>query len=163
MPEDILIRRAEEKDMILYFHWANDEAVRRHSIQKKPITLDEHRVWFLKKVADPQVFLYLFEKDGIPVGQTRIEVNGEIGILSYSLDRSFRGKGLGAIVVRLGLEAISREKPAGLHVIKGWVQATNHASIRIFEKLGFRLIDQDVINGESYLVFERPLFITDHQ
>ena len=39
-------RKATENDTMLYFNWANDLNVRKHSFSSEEIDLKEHKTWF---------------------------------------------------------------------------------------------------------------------
>ena len=44
------LRKAKKKDLLLIYNWSNDELVRKNSINKKKISLENNTKWFEKKV-----------------------------------------------------------------------------------------------------------------
>ena len=54
------LRNVISSDKNLLFKWANDPEVRKWSFNKAPITLDEHQIWFEKKLYDSKTILKEF-------------------------------------------------------------------------------------------------------
>ncbi len=136
------IKAAAERDLFLYFDWANDAEVRRHSLKQEPITLPGHTEWFLRRLSDAKTMLFVLEANGLPAGQTRFQRDGDEMKIAYSLDARFRGRSWGGELVRLGLqEALHRfrceagsRRPIRFTAL---VKEDNSASVAIFRKLGF--------------------------
>ena len=130
---DLRIRRAEMRDMKAVFDLSNDPVVRASSIRREPIPWESHVAWFAKALADPCLKFFVAETaDGAFVGQVRFAlVDGE-WIVSVSVAAAYRGKGLADEILRRGLELAGLEKAAA------FIYDTNRASLRAFEKAGFR-------------------------
>ena len=139
-------RVATVNDTRLYFDWANDPDTRRQSFNSAPIGWEQHKVWFARKLTDPDALLLVFETvDGVPVGQVRFEKQADSDvIIGVSVDTAFRGRGLAAELIREAC-TVCRKKwnnPAPGHnrqnvLISAYIKPENVASIRAFEKAGF--------------------------
>ncbi|GAB3993560.1 hypothetical protein GCM10028807_29080 [Spirosoma daeguense] len=140
-------RTAQTADSQLYFDWANDPVTRQQSFNSTPISLETHTAWFTRKLADPNALLLVFfDEAKQPVGQVRFErkpvadMPDEI-IISTSVDANHRGKGLASQLIAQGC-AICQKRWEAVS-IHAYIKPDNQASIRSFERAGFRL------SGES--------------
>ena len=88
--------------------------------------------WFnsILTTKDSKLFvLQLLEK---PVGQIRFEKIDDHWVIDFSIDKSYRGRGLGQIVIKMGLSKFT--VPANF---VAQVKENNIPSINVFKKLGF--------------------------
>lgn len=140
-------RNAQLTDAQLYFDWANDPDTRQQSFNSAPISLETHTAWFTRKLADGNTLMLVFDNEaGKSVGQVRFERKPDADmpdevIISLSVDASQRGKGLGHQLIARSCE-ICREQ-WGEVTIHAYIKPENQASVRAFERAGFRL------SGES--------------
>lgn len=150
---DLEVRRAAAHNAVTYFAWANDPTVRATAVQ--PIAIDwiTHAAWFERRLADPDSYLYLFEWAGCLVGQVRIQFTGTVGTISYSLDAAWRGKKLGFKMLRRAMAELRRERQ-GAWTLAGVIRTDNLASVRIFERLGFRQTNFEIIDGAGFAHFQ---------
>jgi UDP-2,4-diacetamido-2,4,6-trideoxy-beta-L-altropyranose hydrolase len=137
-PEDRLrLRSAHENDKFLYFDWVNDPDVRQNAHNPEPISWNTHDAWFEGKLKDPNSFLAVLEtRGGLPLGQFRVDVSGSVGVIDYSIDSAFRGRGLGCKLLDLGVVAWKRHNPD--MPLRATVLANNLPSVKAFLKVGFR-------------------------
>ena len=148
------VRKANEGDLVLLFHWANDPLTRRLSFNSEPISLESHRTWFNKKNADPNAYLYIFEFENTPVGQIRFDIS-ESAAITYALDEHYRGMGLGVEIVRKGIKKF-RSDSGFTGPIIAYVKRENMSSKRVFQKLGFNFVHDDKFDAEKYILnYER--------
>jgi UDP-2,4-diacetamido-2,4,6-trideoxy-beta-L-altropyranose hydrolase len=140
-PTIFSLRRATADDMMFYFQWANDPDVRRNAFHQEPILLASHQDWFIRKIADDHSYLYVLEKQGVPAGQIRFDMteNG-IAEIDFSIAPEFRGQGLGAELLRYGVETLVNDTPQ-TSVVQGIVKKENIASCQAFLRAGF--VEQD--------------------
>ncbi|PKQ70846.1 UDP-2,4-diacetamido-2,4,6-trideoxy-beta-L-altropyranose hydrolase [Raineya orbicola] len=141
------IRLANEQDIDLYFEWANDIEVRRNSINQEPILYNNHCKWFREHLNDESIIFYVGLIKGIPFGQIRIDRKGEFNYINYTIDKKFRGIGLGKILIN---------KTINLHKDFKWVacvKSSNKPSKKIFERLNFTNKSDEEINGELYKIY----------
>lgn len=134
--KNISSRLATPDDLLLYLNWANDPEVRANSFNSEAIKLENHRDWFLREVQNPRTLLLVFEYGGTPFGQTRFHSEHDQSLLNYSIDKEFRGQGLGAQMIDKALELLHESQPH-IHSIIAKVKADNHSSIKVLERSGF--------------------------
>jgi len=90
--------------------------------------------------------LFIFESDGLPVGQARVDVTGAgIGEISISLDPSARGRGLGAELIGRATARAGQE--LGLKAVLARIKGTNVASRRAFVAAGY--VDETATGEED--------------
>lgn len=142
--EPLSIRGVREQDRDLLLAWANDPQVRRSAFSEEAITLAAHNAWFARSVEDTEncsIFI-ISGTDGRPVGQTRFNRKDDGGWhIDYSVAPAMRGQGLGSKVLRLGIAELVRLRGPSSFV--GWVKTGNDRSTRVFESLGFRLVERN--------------------
>jgi UDP-2,4-diacetamido-2,4,6-trideoxy-beta-L-altropyranose hydrolase len=137
--ERLRLRSATAADCELVWRWANQPEVRARSFNSEPIAWDSHVAWFGKKLQDPgcQIFIGINGEDS-PVGLVRFDACGpdavEIGV---SVSDEFRGQGLGAILLQSAVAELLRTTTTS--IVYALIKPDNQASVRIFEKVGFRL------------------------
>ena len=148
-------RKAIPEDLNLLFEWANDPEVRRHSFNSAPILLQDHTRWFQAKLDNPAAILYLAESDGKPVAHIRFDITDRTATLSYLIGADYRGKGLGHTVLLKGLEQLLQDRP-DVQLVEGLVQEENVASIKSFEKAGFRYGEADPAYPKAFRLTWQP-------
>lgn len=130
------IREARAEDESLLLQWANDPATRARSFSGRPISETEHHLWFYDRLAEGDAcHMYVVEVGGKPAGQVRFDFADGRWRIAYNLAPEFRGRGLGARVLELGMRRLRLAKGRGALV--GEVKADNEPSHRVFEALGF--------------------------
>ena len=150
------LRQVCEDDCRLLWEWANDPEVRAVSFSSEPIPWEQHVKWFKSKLKDPHCIFYIaINSDGVPVGQVRYEAEGNGAVVSVSIDRKFRGKGYGSMMIW-----VASQKLFGISdvtAIHAYVKQGNEASDRAFVKAGFRKVGTTVIRGHQaiHLVLQK--------
>lgn len=152
--KDLLnIRSALITDLIIYFKWVNEEVVRKNSFNSKKITLNDHEKWYLNKLKSKKSHLLIFEKDSIPIGQIRFDIKDNIAHIDYSIEKKYRGKGLGGILLKMGIKHIINDlKTKNIISFKAEVKTSNISSKKIFENNGFK---KKIFNHSSKVIFEK--------
>lgn len=121
-----------------YLGWLNDPVVTRH-LRTKRITLGVLRRWVADKMADPLVtFLAICRKDR-RIGHIKIEFAGDFGSAWVGLmigNKAEWGKGYGTEAILLACD-VARWR--NVPVMYASIRSGNRASVRAFEKAGFRL------------------------
>lgn len=133
----ICLREVDQKDCDLIYNWANDENVRRNSFFQDKIIYTDHINWFNKKINEPNNYFYILVNDEGDVGTVRLDIENQIGTISYSISRLYRGKQYGTIIIE-ELEKKIEECRIDIHSLYAEVKYTNVASQKIFKKLGFK-------------------------
>ena len=140
------LRPASGEDCVTYFRWVNDVAVREASLEPGEITWSTHRGWFLDCLTNRDKVLLVAQISELPVGQIRFEKFANGVRLSYSVDSSQRGRGIGRWLVEEGIRALDGQ--LGGPIIAE-VRKNNEGSARVFQSLGFQSSDQ----GNGVIVF----------
>lgn len=151
MGEEIYLRLVDDKDMKLLFDWRNDELVRKNSFSMEPIDWQEHVRWFNATLKNPSVLFFIMMSGKQAVGQIRIVLEkDDVGIISYSIAKEFRGLGYGSYILNL-VENEIYERFSDRYTLKALVKANNIASQLMFEKLNYQ-IQNNVINDYKVYV-----------
>jgi len=148
MSEGFVLRPVHEADMEKVFRLSNDPDVRRQSVSTGSIAWEKHVEWFGSMLREaPQDFLIAETPAKEFIGQIRFKNLEEGALISISLCRGFRGRGLGEKLIRKALELSSHR------VFQAWVKIQNPASWKMFEKTGFVETGQTCIEGQAYKVY----------
>jgi len=143
------LRNATIDDARLLYDWANDEDVRAMAIVKKTIVWDEHIRWLTNKLQSDQSHIFILTGDqNEHIGVVRFDKDGEEFVISYSIDRLHRNKGMGILILQLGIKKILETD--SLCKFAASVQTDNIASNKIFEKLGFRMESTEITGGTKF-------------
>lgn len=126
------LRQATAEDMMLYFYWVNDPAVRAGAFQSATIDLATHHAWFEKALMDGNISMYILMADEIPVGQVRLTWEDDVVLIAYSVAKEYRGHGYGKKLLKL----VEDKVPHGICLF-GQVKKGNAASRRVFQSLGY--------------------------
>src|SRR5690349_18636070 len=98
------LRPAEPADALRLFTWRTDPETQAMSLHPGPQTLDEHRGWLDRVLADPQVNLFIAELDGAPVGTGRLNWQGarrQLAEVSVTVAPEARQRGHAAELIQL--------------------------------------------------------------
>ncbi|MFT3909285.1 MAG: GNAT family N-acetyltransferase [Ferruginibacter sp.] len=149
-------RRASQEDMELYFTWANDALVRKQSFQTAAIKLEDHQQWFLKKIADKNCIMLVFENDAKdPVGQVRIEkqVHASGFVIGISVDENSRNKGFASKMISDASDHFFSIFPS--EKIYAYIKKDNPGSIKAFEKAGYSFFNEMNIEGAASVSYTK--------
>lgn len=69
----ISLHKAKLEDMMDVFNLANDPEVRKNSFNQKQINLEDHKIWFNKKISDQNCLLLISKINDDFVGSIRFE------------------------------------------------------------------------------------------
>ena len=134
--DSLTFRMADVSDAEIYYEWVNEEEVRRQSFDTGRISLEDHLRWFKKTLIDPLVTMLVFEFKNRKVGQIRFQkVANDTAIVSISINKEERGKGLASRIIKMGTEFFM-ERYNGF-TLQALIRKSNVGSIRSFEKAGF--------------------------
>ena len=154
------LRPVHKKDCRLIWQWANDFHVRAASFSSEPILWEEHVKWFESKLNDPSCIFYIsLNSKNVPIGQVRYDVEGNKTIVSLSIDRKYRGKGYGSIMLWLSAQKLFNA--SDVRVIHAYVKQSNESSIRVFVKTGFKNIGKEQVLDyqATHLIFQKDELI----
>lgn len=143
------LRKVTIEDAQTLYYWANEASVRSNSFNTEPISWEGHLNWFRKKLETDKSEIYILYNSNIdrPLGQIRLDYSEEEDswYIDYSIDKLYRGKKLGSIVLNLIKEEQSNKK------LKACVKSNNLASIKTFIKSDFKECSKI---SDEYLIYE---------
>lgn len=154
--DSLTFRLAQQEDSELYFNWANENLVRQFSFNQDKISFADHHQWFQNKLKSPNCYFYLFfdDKTQKPAGQVRIDKSGEELVIGISIDKDFRGNGLGREMLRKATIAYHQAFPNV--TIVAYIKIENQASYQLFKKAGFEKEERSIYNGcEVYKLYKK--------
>lgn len=134
----IRMRRATEKDCLLFFHWKNDPVTLANSFQSDPVSLENHTAWFTRALQNPALLLLIGETvEGIPVGQVRFDTTEQKAVVGITVAPEFRGQKLGTSLLKAGCEYYHALFP--VNPVDAFIKTENTASRKVFAAAGFEL------------------------
>jgi RimJ/RimL family protein N-acetyltransferase len=145
--ERLRLRQVREDDCRLLWEWANDKEVRASAFSSDPIPWEEHVRWFMRKLHEPTCFLFIaVDYEDTPLGQVQFDVDkdGEAEI-SVSIDRDKRGLGYGALLISKAVKEVIRV--THIRVVHAFIKSNNEASMRAFERAGFKRLGVESVRG----------------
>lgn len=152
----LLVKLASEKDLKDIFDLSNDILVRQNSINTAPIKWNDHVAWFSSKIKSKNcVYFVVKDEHDKLVAQVRFDRNQdniEVGVVGISIAQDFRGKGLGATILKESTEKAFNG--FDFNKIFAYIKKENQPSINIFLKVGYKLVGQELINSTEFLKFE---------
>jgi RimJ/RimL family protein N-acetyltransferase len=137
MRKSFNLREVTQSDWKVLLEWRNEKITRQNSFNSDLVSLSEHKEYIKNTIANPNRKLFVLEYNDIPVGtirEDRLE-NDELE-LSYTISPMYRGKKIGQIMMSLYL--IDTE---GSFLCE--VKEENISSIKMIEKLGFKLFNKE--------------------
>lgn len=149
----LAMRPARMDDAELLWRWANDPDVRGNAFQQEPIPWETHVAWLEGKLASGTSRLWVFSAGDEPVGQVRVDLEGEDAVIDISVASGRRGRGYGR---RMLMEAIGRmQAERGPRIRpRAVVLEHNAPSLRLFRACGFRELGATVgPRGERAVAF----------
>jgi RimJ/RimL family protein N-acetyltransferase len=134
--DQVLLRKIEQKDLLRTYEWASDPEIRKFFFNPEVIGLTDHKKWFNRKLKDQNCFYYLGFINNKAFGSIRFDIQEHKTYVSYLIDPKYQNRGLGSIILKKALHLFVNSTAYNL-TIYAEVFLQNHASARVFEKLGF--------------------------
>ena len=75
--------------------------VRAQSFSSEVIPYETHCNWFKQKLVDAKSTLLIIEIDEVPAGIVRFDEKEDGAVIGVSIDKDFRGKGLGSKFIKV--------------------------------------------------------------
>lgn len=131
------MRCAKLGDLETLFCWANEQTAKWASFDRKNISFDEHSKWFESVLSDENVYVWIFGKIDTDVGVVRYNrTKGNLRI-SFYIDKTYRGLGLGTLMLNKSVSKITRIIP-DIPIIAE-VRKENSGSVQTLLKVGFEV------------------------
>ncbi|MFM7620641.1 MAG: GNAT family N-acetyltransferase; N-acetyltransferase [Alphaproteobacteria bacterium] len=146
----ISLHKAKLEDMMDVFNLANDPEVRKNSFNQKQINLEDHKIWFSKKICDQNCLLLISKIDDDFVGSIRFEqdtINQENYNISIQISKKFRGKKIAEPLLKLAINEFLKNFKNYNIIAK--IKTDNSPSIKIFIKNNFVALNEN--EKENYI------------
>lgn len=152
MHEKLNIRQANIEDMRKVFELSNDKTVRENSINQDALLWENHVEWFKERIKDSKTPFYIVENSTSDfVAQVRFDTKNDETIISISITKDFRGKGLASEIIK------QCSKKSRKNTIFAYIKSENSASIKSFQKAGYYL--QESNNCLNKYIYKQPVYI----
>jgi RimJ/RimL family protein N-acetyltransferase len=149
----LVLRRATASDARFVWEVNNQPDVRAQSLSTASIPWESHEKWFAKKVDDPATLFLIASANGADAGVVRFDIGAGEGIISIALLSAHRGGGIGSAAIAAATEHLFEVAPGAAAV--AFVRPNNVASVRAFERAGYRPVGRAVVKEVEVLRLER--------
>ena len=125
-----------QEDCLDLFKLHNEKENIKNSFNQKKQKYKDHLKWFKKKILSKKSYIFIFRINNLCVGQVRFDlIKKDVGLIDYSLDKIFRGRGWGKLILDKAIKTINHTNK--INSFKAKVKKTNQQSIKIFRNLLF--------------------------
>lgn len=155
----LVLRPATDRDVGTYFCWVNDPEVRSQSLQTESVPWPDHQAWFYRHLAAEDSLMFVLEAHDLPLGQVRFDCTGDSAALGYSVDTTFRGRGLGATLIRRGLHQVESRN---ISTVRAEVRSSNRASAVTLIRSGFDEDESTAGSGTTSYIHRLGSTVVDH-
>lgn len=143
---NLFLRNVRQEDEMLILKWKNDAECIKNSFSEKSVTSEVHHEWFQKVLRKENVFFYILTDGATNMGQIRVDVENDFGVISYSIAPEFRKKGYAKKMLLLLIGKMN-EIPMGPKRLIAEVKRENYASAHLFRTFCFtekNMIDKSI-------------------
>ena len=152
--DEISLRRVSEEDFRLIWDWVNDPVTRANSFESAAISWEKHREWCEAKMNNPLCSFWIAANRNLEeVGVVRFDNEDGKATISLSVGPQVRGMGYGAEIIKLACYRLFQS--SAVNLVRALIKPSNKASIRAFERAGFRRDVGTMVKGlpaEQYLL-----------
>lgn len=142
------IRPAQFSDAERIWEIRNESESRKVAASQEIIPLPKHIAWFENKYFKQNGNLcFVGEVDGKVIGYSRFDLEEDRFLNSIAISSSMHGKGLGTLLLGRSIKLLDTDRP-----IHAEIRKHNLASVKIFERNGFKKISEDSENFYYQLV-----------
>lgn len=148
----ISLKKADFYDIEFLWYLRNQPYIYRYSRQNRPVSWKEHIDWILPIILgiDNKRELFIVKNSTISIGQIRIDHNNQNEAeVNISILKEFQGKGFATQSLGLVIKKIKKQKI--IERLTAEICKENLSSIRLFEKLNFKL-KQKIRNWLRYIL-----------
>ena len=146
--ETIHIRKVTDEDSEDIFLWANDEDTRNNSFRSEKITKEAHKNWFAQKKSDPDSVFFIGEYKNTKAAFIRFDKENDDVVIGININPEFRGKNLSSKFILAALKHYACKNN-----VLAYIKPSNIASVKTFEKAGFRYFKETEIYNQKALIY----------
>ncbi|GAA0434763.1 GNAT family N-acetyltransferase [Lentibacillus halophilus] len=137
------LRSIQEDDIYDIYQLSNADYVRKHSINPQKIDWEEHVRWFEKVIKSSNHIIYVISDDNNNfLGQIRYKLDNDTAIVSISLSKDLKGRGLSIEFLEESIKRLKGERKEVQYIL-AVVSDINTASKKLFENANFSLQKQN--------------------
>ena len=147
------IRKVEENDKQITFEWANDPITRASSFNSEPIQFDQHSIWFDSKLKDETAHYFICKVGLKEAGLVRFDFDESKNtfIIGITIAPKYRGRKLSTPFLK---EACEYFLSICNRPITAYIKEENIASVKAFERAGFKFKSNETIEGVKSLRYK---------
>lgn len=134
----IEIRLAMQDDSEKLFEWRNNPAIRAASRKPDVINWEDHQKWFASALASSDRLLLIGQREGLPVGVVRFDIQGDEAEVSIYLVPDIRQSGQGRELLQSAEYWLAANRPK-VNKISAYVLGGNERSHRLFLGAGYQV------------------------
>jgi len=140
--ETLNLRLAVASDARLLFNWVNTpSSLKNKEKSNAPIEWPVHQNWFVRRLNNPDVKIWIIEKNKQAVGQVRVEYSDNKLLIDIFVDSLFRGYGYGVKALKLLIKQCQVIYPdVSLYAI---VKSKNYSSLNLFHSANFKKVSDN--------------------
>jgi UDP-2,4-diacetamido-2,4,6-trideoxy-beta-L-altropyranose hydrolase len=135
---DIEIRVARLDDSESLFEWRNHPVIRMSSRNSELINREDHQKWFASVQASPDRLLLIGQREGLPVGVVRFDIQGDTAEVSIYLVPNIQQPERGRALLQSAEKWLSANRPR-VNKIRADVLGGNGRSQYLFSGAGYEV------------------------
>ncbi len=144
--KSILVRTASANDVMPVLELSNENEVRSNSFNSEPISVENHKIWFAKKIQDYHTVFLIAEINNDFLGQIRFEIEKNKAVVGVSVRKNYRRYGFGKIIMKKSLDFLKKSRPNIISVF-AYIKEDNIPSIKYFQSCKFLPVQEILFNG----------------
>lgn len=134
----IEIRVAGQDDSEKLFSWRNHPSIRAVSRKPDAIKWEEHQKWFASVLISADKLLLIGEREGVPVGVVRFDIQADEANVSIYLVPDVKQSGQGRELLQSAEHWFAANRPR-VNKISAYVLGGNERSQRLFSNAGYQV------------------------
>ena len=152
------LRRANDGDCEMIWHWRNDPEVRSVALNQEPLAWTTLTDWFYQAQDDPNQQIWIIENAiDQPIGEVSFKIDDrkDQASINMLLDQTNRSRGTGVLLIKLAIEQLFATN--NVTQVVAQMRSGNIASEKSFRAAGFAPIAPTIVNGvmASQFLFTR--------
>ena len=150
--EVLSLRLAVASDVKLLFEWVNTpSSLKNKEKSSAPIEWSAHQNWFNKRLNNPNVRIWIVERNKQAIGQVRVEYDNNKLLIDIFIDSLFKGNDYGLKALKLLIKQCQATYPGvPLHAI---IKNENYPSLNLFRRADFQEVGSDGHGHMSYFIY----------